>query len=675
MINKLKQHKLILIIFIIGIILIVTGTTYSFYKIKLEGQKQHIVSSDVISFTYKESEDKISITNMNPISDTQGKKNNYFEFKVSSKLKENMNIKYIVSLSKIDIENSFEDNDIKMYLTDGNDNELISPTIISLLEENKKIKDSKIIYANTFAYNEQEQTHTYRIRIWLKENVDMSKYTKVVETETGTNVSLEQKTYKFKINVNTIESMDTSGANTPILASNMIPIYYYGSTIKKADKDNFYSVETYKLGDVNGNGKISPTDASLIKQYLAGNKQFNQLQKSVADLDGDGTITENDSDLLSNFLVYNIQTFPAGEPLEERKGITSNRWYSYESSGENKGMWANAVTVTSDKLETYKNASVGTTISMDDITTMWVWIPRFNAVIPSNYNGGTKDNPGAIDVSFVKQNEPAIDAFTFGNKELSGFWYGKFEVGHTTLASSTTANNLGCTNEICSNANNIIIKPNVTSLRNNNVSNFFYASRSMEQPNNSFGFVNPEVDTHMSKNNEWGAVAYLTHSIYGRCTSSTTCSEVGINNNSNYITGYGAPAGSEISVTNGAYNTDLGKDASTTGTIYGIYDMSGGSFEFVMGVYNKIIYQSGFSSLPNEKYYNNYTEISYTGHALTETNGWYGDYNVFVNKNLPWLKRGSNNNNGVYAGIFSFSYDYGGVSTSDLSSRFVITNE
>ena len=93
------------------------------------------------------------------------------------------------------------------------------------------------------------------------------------------------------------------------------------------------------------------------------------------------------------------------------------------------------------------------------------------------------------------------------------------------------------------------------------------------------------------------------------------------------------------------------------------------------GVYNKIIYQSGFSSLPNEKYYNNYTEISYTGHALTETNGWYGDYNVFVNKNLPWLKRGSNNNNGMYAGIFSFSYDYGGVSTSDLSSRFVITNE
>ena len=61
---------------------------------------------------------------------------------------------------------------------------------------------------------------------------------------------------------------------------------------------------------------------------------------------------------------------------------------------------------------------VGTPISMDDITTMWVWIPRFNAVIPSNYNGGTQAKPNAIDVSFVKQNEPAIDAFTFGDKEL-----------------------------------------------------------------------------------------------------------------------------------------------------------------------------------------------------------------------------------------------------------------
>ena len=389
--------------------------------------------------------------------------------------------------------------------------------------------------------------------------------------------------------------MDTSGANKPILASNMIPVYYdeTNDVWKKADKDN----------------------------------------------------------------------------------SQNNPWYSYNSSGEYKGMWANVVTVKDTNRQTYLNATPGTIIPMDDITTMWVWIPRFNAVTPSNYNGGTADNPGAIDVTFVKQNETAIDAFTFGNKELSGFWYGKFETSHTTLASSETANNLGCSNETCSNANGIIIKPNVTSLRYNNISNFFFASRSMEQTGNSFGFIKDEVDTHMSKNNEWGAVAYLTQSIYGRCTNSTTCSEVGINNNSGYLTGYGAPAGSNDSVTNGAYDTSLGKAASTTNNIYGIYDMSGGAYEYVMGVYTNTIGESGFSSLPDTKYYNNYTETSYTEHALTETKNWYSDSAGFVNSINPWFRRGGHYGSSAGAGVFNF-YSNGGYSDSGgYSSRFVISNE
>ena len=589
MINKLKQNKLILIIFIIGIILIVTGTTYSFYKIKLEGQKQHIVSTDVISFTYKESEDKISITNMEPKSDTEGIKENYFEFNVASNLVKDISINYEISILKTSTTNSFEENDVKAYLTDGNDNELVNPILISNLGNSKKIANAKVIYNNSFMYNNSNeiQTHTYRLRVWLKSDINMSKYTKVVETETGTNVSLEQKTYKFKINVSTVEqNLDTSGANKPVLASNMIPVYYdeANSVWKKANKDN------------------------------------------------------NDK---------------------------TNQWYSYTSTGEYKGMWANAVTVKDANRQTYLNAEPGTTISMDDINTMWVWIPRFNAVTPSNYNGGTKDNPGAIDVSFVKQNERAIDAFTFGNKELSGFWYGKFEVGGTHASS--------CTNETC-NVSNIVVKPNMTSLRSKKVSSYFFASRSMEQPNNSFGFINSEVDTHMSKNNEWGAVAYLTQSIYGRCTDSTTCTEVGINNNGSYITGYGAPAGSKYNDTNGAYNTSLGKEASTTKNIYGIYDMSGGAYEYVMGVLNKTIGLSGFGSLPDEKYYNNYTGSSYTGHALDETAGWYSDNAYFPDMSASWFLRGGHYGNTTIAGVFYFHRGSCQLD-SNYSSRFVITNE
>ena len=630
-VNK-KELFIKLIPLFITLLSCIILVSYAYYKIKLEGQKTHFVSTDVISFTYKESEDKISITNMEPKSDTEGIKENYFEFNVASNLVKDMSINYEISILKTSTTNSFEENDVKAYLTDGNDNALVNPILISNLGNSKKIANAKVIYNNSFMYNNSNeiQTHTYRLRVWLKSDINMSKYTVKQEIDDSkTNISLTGCTFKFKVNVSTVEqNLDTSGANKPVLASNMIPVYYdeANSVWKKADKNNSQ------------------------KDY---------------------------------------------------------RWYSYSSTGEYKGMWANAVTVKEANRQTYLNADVGAIISMDDINTMWVWIPRFNAVTPSNYNGGTKDNPGAIDVTFVKQNETALDAFTFGNKELSGFWYGKFEISHTTLASSETANTLGCTNETCSNANGIIIKPNVTSLRNNNPSNFFFASRSMEQPGNSFGFVSSEVDTHMSKNNEWGAVAYLTQSIYGRCTSSTTCTEVYINNSSGMYTGRsGGNIGGSTPI-NGTYtdqtsttqynsygfytyddyllnyNTNTkgnkvkgkGTGASTTGTIYGIYDMSGGTTEYVMGVYNntKGSY-SGFSSLPDTKYYNNYTGSSYTGHALTETNGWYSDEAYFASTSYPWFKRGGYYGGSKGMGVFDFSAQDGGRHNL-LSSRFVITNE
>ena len=411
----------------------------------------------------------------------------------------------------------------------------------------------------------------------------------------------------------------------------------------------------------------------------------------------------NEPVLASNMIpVYYNKTNRVWKKADKNNMDKTNPWYSYNSTGEYKGMWANAVTVTGTNRTKYLNATPGTTIPMDDITTMWVWIPRFKATTPSNYNGGTQAKPNAIDVTFVKPNETAIDAFTFGTKQLSGFWYGKFETSHTTLASSTTNNNLGCTNETCSNANGIIIKPNVKSLRYNNVSNFFFASRSMEQTGNSFGFVSTEVDTHMSKNNEWGAVAYLTQSIYGRCTSSTTCTEIGINNNSDFITGIGAAPGTGNNTSKiNSYETTLGIGASTTGTIYGIYDMSGGAEEYVMGVladpngkprsgydssnnsgFNGIVeningtvatYSSG-RTFPDSKYYNLYTGSSYTGHALTETKNWYSDGGAsFVNSRNPWFIRGGNCFSQSNSNEFFFFASYGRANSNGL--RLVITNE
>ena len=573
--KKTKNIKLTL--YITLILCLMVGVSYATYNLVLKGNKQHQVNIGSLTLTYEET-NNINVTGDTIKTDEEGiASGNVFNFKVSVNNTTNKEINYIVYLT-MDIEYLNNIDKGKVYLNNKTKNIVYGPSFITDLAK-YKYENSYVLCTNIFT--NATETHEYSLTSWI------SPKTNIFESG-GTHQTIIGGTVKFKVSVETVEitNLDTSGANKPVLASNMIPVYYdeANSVWKKADKNNSQ------------------------KDY---------------------------------------------------------RWYSYSSTGEYKGMWANAVTVKEANRQTYLNAKPGTTISMDDITTMWVWIPRFNAVTPSNYNGGTQSKPNAIDVTFVKQNETAIDAFTFGNKELSGFWYGKFEIGGS-LASS-------CTNETC-NVSNIVVKPNVSSLRSQKVSSFFYASRSMEQAGNSFGFVNSEVDTHMSKNNEWGAVAYLTQSIYGRCTSSTTCTEVGINNNSSYITGYGAPAGSSSSVTNGTYNTALGKDASTTGTIYGIYDMSGGAYEYVMGVYNNAKSSSGFNSLPDEKYYNNYTGSSYTGHALTETKRWYGDNDGFVSASYPWFARGGYYGAGGVTGVFYFS-SHDGNSINSHSSHLVISNE
>ena len=571
--KKTKNIKLTL--YIIGILCLMVGVSYATYNLVLKGNKQHQVNIGSLTLTYEET-NNINVTGDTLKTDEEGiASGNVFNFKVSVNNTTNKDINYIVYLT-MDIEYLNNIDKGKVYLNNKTKNIVYGPSFITDLAK-YKYENSYVLCTNTFT--NATETHEYSLTSWI------SPKTNIFESG-GTHQTIIGGTVKFKVSVETVEitNLDTSGANKPVLASNMIPVYYdeANSVWKKADKNN--SQKDYR---------------------------------------------------------------------------------SYTSTGDKKGMWANAVTVKEANRQTYLNATPGTTISMDDITTMWVWIPRFNAVTPSNYNGGTQSKPNAIDVTFVKQNETAIDAFTFGNKELSGFWYGKFEIGGS-LASS-------CTNETC-NVSNIVVKPNVSSLRSQKVSSFFYASRSMEQAGNSFGFVNSEVDTHMSKNNEWGAVAYLTQSIYGRCTNSTTCTEVGINNNKSYITGYGAPAGSSSSVTNGTYNTALGKDASTTGTIYGIYDMSGGAYEYVMGVYNNAKSSSGFNSLPDEKYYNNYTGSSYTGHALTETKRWYGDNDGFVSASYPWFARGGYYGAGGVTGVFYFSSHDGNYINSH-SSHLVISNE
>ena len=399
---------------------------------------------------------------------------------------------------------------------------------------------------------------------------------------------------------------------------------------------------------------------------------------------------------------------------------TYAKWYDYSNHE-----WANAVLVNcadstikskyfNDDMS-LKSSVVGQTISMDEILQMYVYIPRYRYKL-FNANNGTSVEQ-AINITFESKTEVKSTgtkngewlthpAFTFGSTELSGIWVGKFEASGTT--------------------DNYQIKPNQKSLTNINISTMFNTSRDVTTTKTSiYGTNSSTSDSHMIKSIEWGAIAFLTNSIYGRYNDSSTCiasgCEVWINN---INTGYGSGtavdgqvqwgptitgcvgtstsadvSSSQTACTSGYDWKTKGVNASTTGNQYGIYDMSGGTWEYVMGVQkdssgNVQVGSSGFStsSLPDSKYYDLYDYqaedgVGYTRYHLgdatrevlknTSSQGdkaWWSNYSYNIYSSEPWVVRGGNYNGGSLAGVFNFSRGDGWDTTAGSFHSILTAN-
>ena len=499
--------------------------------------------------------------------------------------------------------------------------------------------------------------------------------------------------------------------------------YYLDEIAESAKAGYIVDCETNTLPEAKGINleKVNTTGSSNIYKIMVENNSSNEV---TIELGVNVGLDYNDLELPSNgHLFTEYENIPNSPELDEGmiavtyngsewvKADTTNtdsNWYNY-----NEQKWANAVTVSSSTRYTYKSASVGTVVNMNDIETMWVWIPRYSYSIGSvddtNYYGKkgcyleadpTQELPGEIDIKFVSNNIKdrgtakyitttgareyyTPDAFTFDDKELSGIWVGKFE---------TSSSNLSI---IDGGANNInldpMIKPNITSWRSIDVSNAFNVSLKMNDNGNRYGFTN-NIDTHMMKNSEWAIVSYLSQSKYGKLgnTNFTGANkEIYQNKSDSFITGcsYGSPSNSNTDYgCQYTYDIDInGTGASTTGNIYGIYDMSGGAWEYVMGNYNDLLGDSGFSTMPDAKYYDKYTSdnvnIACNGngclsHGLSETAGWYNDYNDMINTTYPWPVHSGRYDSNVNSGLFAFSpaTSFGGNVTGG-SFRLVVAME
>ena len=370
-------------------------------------------------------------------------------------------------------------------------------------------------------------------------------------------------------------------------------------------------------------------------------------------------------------------TLPSDGSYSEEKGVNTPKLGSGMTPIKwNGSSWVN--TTGSDK-DWYDYTSKKWANAKTSDGSMWVWIPRYAYSITSGYHSSTA---GTIEVEFMKgtSNEGAtgknivsyetakanaetthkfVDgnyvihpAFNYGD-EVSGIWVAKFEASNSS--------------------GKIKVEPGVQSWRDITVNDIY--TNCLNYDSNTLG--NANLNSHMMKNDEWGAVAYLSKSKFGKN------GEVDKNGNSSYYTGGGS---------GNAYVTNVGQ--STTGTVHGVYDMSGGAYEYVAAYVNngndnltsygdslvkgdaktKNVYSPG--SL--DSYENNYNQNKGVyGDAVYETstsgNGstsWYGNYSYFPHANGPFIERGGYYYDGKDAGLFSFGIN--GNSSSYYSFRPVL---
>ena len=405
-------------------------------------------------------------------------------------------------------------------------------------------------------------------------------------------------------------------------------------------------------------------------------------------------------------------------------------WYNY-----NNKQWANAITVKDPSK--YKNQT--RVVDQADILGYWVYIPRYayevmrrdgtdkpvsaqNFLISFEKVTTPKRRPAAcnttgkdyrtqcdLDRSYIK-GQPSNagtwathPAFTFGRKELNGIWFAKFETTGDVSNPTVLPNSLHISGYY-SGINNRIggFYSVAKSLGVNDPQNV--GGDSVSSPQNSHHLA--KLSSHMVNSNDWGTATYISASKYGAGYNGVQINSQNQSQSNSYsVTGCGPQASGNTSTYNNggtlgtqqacsssdpqrAYNGSLGQLASTTNNPTGIYDMSGGAYEYTAGTYTTNLNESGVSSeygdyfgtKAHPPYVNTYnfgapsgcTFATCGGQALYETLGWNGQGTDSLSSKWVWFRRGNYADDGSYAGVFALGSNDGSTNGSDGAFRVAL---
>ena len=271
-------------------------------------------------------------------------------------------------------------------------------------------------------------------------------------------------------------------------------------------------------------------------------------------------------------------------------------WYNYDDKKE----WANVML--SDGTYKADTVSIGQTVAERDLGSMYVWIPRYAYKIAGEKNievtflkGNTNEGSDGVIYTTDESTDTSKTAivhpaFNLGGTELNGFWVAKFEASGTNKDGNAVGNASSSSSaQQYAPDNTTIAKslPNKISWRHISIGES--EKRSMDiatTSKSSFGLTSG-ANTHLIKNSEWGAVAYL---CYSECGSVPMTNGTGTWSSDHYYdlyTGQGPKSsGDEGNYSYDAshnYSTSNGVLSSTTRNVTGVYDMAGGAWERVAG--------------------------------------------------------------------------------------------
>ena len=495
--------------------------------------------------------------------------------------------------------------------------------------------------------------------------------------------------YNFENNltISLRTKLNTINGETKLFSNNNIELYIDNNSYISLKLNNNNYVSDYKLNTDTYYTITFTYDSKNVKIYVDGNPtniENSELSGNINISDKPLIIGNNNyQGEISDFIILNKSL-----KEEDIKSYLSNNISKISILNNNHNDL-----ITYYDFSSNKNILPGTLVKDNDIKSYYVWIPRYkykvwniekeSGIVNNNYdpyNQGidiifedkinttgaisctykniTPNNIGTLSETCIGENGEYYThpAFTFGDKQLTGLWVSKYEL---------TINN----NSIISKNNQI---NNTTSQTITNILNLTAKN------------TTTKLDSHLIKNLDWGAIAYLSNSIYGLCPNNK-CIEIGINNylspNNEYQTGCGSNS-REISNICNNYNTKEGMKASTTNNVYGVYDMSGAANEYVMATIN--------STIPNidTKYYDTYTttnnnnlyeQESYNRSRLGDAIGEISQNNKLINNG--WynskLELGTTNNNLLRGGNISITSTQFSLSqgNTNIGYRGVLTEK